>query len=188
VGTAKGFATPQSLELALVLQVGKAECHLPSWPRTGQGQEAFPIINLMWEVLGSKDSHQCHHDKFDFGNRHAGPLNLFLGILHHDNELGDAICLHVVLCHVSMQQDHVEGMKPSTVGVKEGHDVDGRDLCVEGVSIFEVVVPNFIDNVAEKLGHALFGCFVNGIVIKSGFVGGLCTNATIVALSAITLL
>jgi hypothetical protein len=38
-------------------------------------------------------------------------------------------------------------MKPSTVGIEEGHDVDGRDLCVEGVGVFEVVVPNLIDNV-----------------------------------------
>jgi hypothetical protein len=88
VGTAKVFACPQSLELALALQVGKAECHLPSLPRTGRGREAFPIVNLTWEVLGCKDSRQCHHDKFDISDRHAGPLSLFLCIHHHDNELG----------------------------------------------------------------------------------------------------
>ncbi len=46
-------------------------------------------------------------------------------------------------------------MKPSAVGVKEGHDVDGRDLSVEGVGAFEVIVPNFINNVTETetLGH-----------------------------------
>ncbi len=68
-------------------------------------------------------------------------------------------------------------MKPSAVGVKEGHDVDGRDLCVEGVSGFEVLVPNLINTVAEKLGHTLFGRFVTGIVIKLGFVGGLRMSA-----------
>jgi hypothetical protein len=176
-GHPEGFATPRSLELALELQVGKAECHLPSWPCTGQGREAFPIIDLTWEVLGSNNSHQCHHDKGNIGDRHAGPRCLFLGILHHDNELGDAIRLHVVLHHVSMQRDHVKGMKPSAVGMEEGHDVDGRDLCVEGVGVFEVIVPNFINDVAKKLGHALFGRLVTGIVIKSGFVGGLRTNA-----------
>jgi hypothetical protein len=70
-----------------------------------------------------------------------------------------------------MQRDHVEGMKPSAVGVKEGHNVDGRDLCVEGVSVFEVVVPNFISKVMEKLGRALLGHLVTGVVIKLGFVG-----------------
>jgi hypothetical protein len=85
--------------------------------------------------------------------------------------------LHVVLHHISMQQDHVEGMKPSAVGIKEGHDVDGCDFCVEGVGVFEVVVSNFIDNVAEKLGHASFGRLVNGVVIELGFVGSLRTNA-----------
>ncbi len=93
------------------------------------------------------DSCRCHHDKFDIGDRHAGPRCLFLGILHHDNELRDAIRLHVVLHHVSTQYDHVKGMKLSAVGVKEGHDVDGHYLCVEGVSVFEVIVPNYIDNV-----------------------------------------
>ncbi len=68
-------------------------------------------------------------------------------------------------------------MKPSTVGFKEGHDFDGHDLCVEGVGIFEVIVPNLIDNIAEKLGHTLFGRIVTGVVIESGFVGSLRTNA-----------
>ncbi len=36
---------------------------------------------------------------------------------------------------------------------------------------------NLIDNFAEKLGHALFGCLVTGIVIELGFVGSLRTNA-----------
>jgi hypothetical protein len=81
------------------------------------------------------------------------------------------------LHHIRAKQDHVKGMQPSAVGVEEGHDVDGPDLRVEGVGIFEVVVPNLVNNVAEKLGHALFGCLVAGVVIKSGFVGGLCTNA-----------
>jgi hypothetical protein len=143
----------------------------------GHGLEAFPIIDLTWEVLGCKDSHRYHHDKSDVGNRQTGPLSLFLGILHHDNELGDAIHLYAVLHHISMQRYHVKGMKPYAVGIKEGHYVDGRDLFVEGVSIFEVVVPNFINDAAEKLGHALPRCLVTGAVIKSGLVGGLRTNA-----------
>jgi hypothetical protein len=128
-------------------------------------------------VLGCKDSRQCHHDKFDVGNRHTSPLGLLLGILHHDNELGDAIHLHVVLHHIRAKQDHVEAMQPSAVGVEKGHDVDGRDLCVEGVNVFEVVVPNLTNNIAEKLGHALFGCLVTDVGIDSGFVGSLRTNA-----------
>jgi hypothetical protein len=176
VGTTKGFAAPKSFDLVLALEKGKAESHLPGLPRMRPGWEAFPIIDFMWEVMGCKDSCQCHHDKFDIGDRHAGPLSLFLGILHHDNELGDTIHLHVVLHHVRAKQDHVKGMKLSTVGVKEGHDVDGCDLCVEGVSVFEVVVPNLVDAIAEKLGHASFGCLVTGIVIKLGFVGSLLTN------------
>ncbi len=86
----------------------------------------------------------------------------FLCILHHDNELGDAIRLHIVLCHICAQRDHVKGMKPPAVGVEEGHYVDGCDLCIEGAGIFQVVVPNFLDNVMEKFGHALLCCLVTG--------------------------
>jgi hypothetical protein len=68
-------------------------------------------------------------------------------------------------------------MKPSAVGVKDGHDVDGHDLHVEGVSIFQVVVLTFIDNIVEKFGHAALGRLVTGIVIELGFVGSLRTNA-----------
>ncbi len=85
--------------------------------------------------------------------------------------------MHVVLHHVHAKQDHVKGMKPSAVGIEEGHDFDGHDLCVEGVGVFEVVVSDLINNIMEKLGHALFGRLVTGVVIKSGFVGSLRTNA-----------
>ncbi len=43
--------------------------------------------------------------------------------------------------------------------------------------VFEVVVPNFIDDVAENLGHALLGCLITGVVIELGFVSSLLTNA-----------
>ncbi len=80
--------------------------------------------------------------------------------------------MHIVLRHISAQSVHVEGMKSSTIGVKEGHDVNDRDLCVEGVGIFQVIVPNLI-NITEKFGHALLGRLVTGIVIEMGFVGSL---------------
>ncbi len=161
----------------LALEVGKAESHLPGWTCARRSHEAFPIVDLTWEVLDCQDSRQCHHDKFDVGNRHSSLFSLCLGILHHEDELEDVIRLHVVLHHVRAKQDHVEGMKPSAVGIKERHDVVDRDLHVEGVGVFEVVEPNLINNIAEKLGHALLGRPVAGIVIKSGFVGSLQMNA-----------
>jgi hypothetical protein len=68
-------------------------------------------------------------------------------------------------------------MKPFAVGVKKRHDVNGRDLRVIGVGIFEVIVLNLIDNVAEKFGHALFSRLITGVVIELGFVGSLRMNA-----------
>ncbi len=46
MGTAKGFATPRSLELALALEMGKAESHLPGLLHARHGREAFPIVDL----------------------------------------------------------------------------------------------------------------------------------------------
>jgi hypothetical protein len=77
----------------------------------------------------------------------------------------DAIHLHLVLHHIHAKQDHVKGMKPSAVGVKEGHDVDGCDFHVEGVGVFELVVPNLIVDLVEKLGRASFSHLKTGVVI-----------------------
>jgi hypothetical protein len=38
-------------------------------------------------------------------------------------------------------------------------------------------VPSLINNVAEKLGDATFGCFVAGLVVEAEFVVGLGANA-----------
>jgi len=68
-------------------------------------------------------------------------------------------------------------MQPPAVGVEEGHDVDGQDLGVEGIGVFEIVVPDLIDDIAEKFRNGTFCRFVTGVVIKAGFVGRLCTNS-----------
>ncbi len=68
-------------------------------------------------------------------------------------------------------------MKPSAVCIEEGHDVNGRDLCVEGVGIFQAIVSNFIDNVTKKLGHVSLSRLVTGVVVKLGFMGSLCPHA-----------
>ena len=140
------------------------------------GWEAFPLIYLTWEMLGCKDRRQGHHHKFDIGNGHARPFRLFLRILHHDDELGNAIRLHVILRHISAEGNHVDGMQAAAVGVKEGHDFHGRDLCVEGLGIFEIVVPDLVNDIAKKFGNATFGRFITGVVIEAGFMGRFCTN------------
>jgi hypothetical protein len=48
--------------------------------------------------------------------------------------------------------NHVDGVKPPAVGIEEGHDVEGRHFSVEGVGVLEVVVPDFVNGVAEKFG------------------------------------
>ncbi len=106
----KRITAPRGLDLTLAFEMGETECDLPRPPGTVNGREAFPIIHLAREMLGREDSRQGHHHEFDIGNGHARPFRLFLRILYHDNELGDAICLHVILHHISAEGDHVDGM------------------------------------------------------------------------------
>ena len=161
--------------MALAFDVGLPKFHLPCPPGVVNGRAAFPFINLAREMLGCKDRRRGHH-QFDVGYGHARPFCLFLCILHHDDELGGALCLHVILHHISAEGDHVDGTKPSAVGVKEGHDVDGYDLCVEKVCVFKILVPDLIDDIAEEFGNATFGRLVIDKFIEVGFVGCLRMN------------
>ena len=44
------------------------------------------------------------------------------------------------------------------------------------IGVFEIVVPDLINNIAKKFCNAMFGRFITGIVIEAGFMGRLCTN------------
>ena len=68
-------------------------------------------------------------------------------------------------------------MQTLTVGVEVGHDVNGQDPCVESLGVFEIIVPDLIDNIAKECGHPTFSCLITGVVIKAGFMGCFCTNS-----------
>jgi hypothetical protein len=93
-----------------VFEVGQTEGSLPGSPPAVDGRETLPIIYLLLEMLDHEDGCRGHHHKFDIGNGHASPFCLLLSILHHDDELGDAIHLDVVLGHVQAEGDHVDVM------------------------------------------------------------------------------
>jgi hypothetical protein len=67
-------------------------------------------------------------------------------------------------------------VQAAAVGAEKGHDLDGRDLCVEGLGVFEIIVPDLIDHVAKEFGNAMFGRFVTGVVIEAGIMGRLRSN------------
>ncbi len=96
MGTTQRTTPSRCLTLVLSFEVGQMEGNLPGSPCAVDGRAALPIMHLLREVLGCKDGCQGHHHKFDIRNGHANPFCLLLSILHHDNELGDAICLNVV--------------------------------------------------------------------------------------------
>ncbi len=74
--------------------------------------------------------------------------------------------------HVGAEAEgnHVDGMEPPTVGIKEGNDLEGRHLSVEGVGILEVVVLDFVDGFGEKFGIPALGRLATGKVIEAGFM------------------
>ncbi len=118
VGATQRTTHPRRLKYALAFVVGQAEGNLPGSPCMVDGREALPIIHLLRKVSGCKDGCQGHHQQLNIGDGHASPLCLLLHILHHDNELGDAVCLGVVLGHVQAEGDHVNGMQSPAVGIK----------------------------------------------------------------------
>ena len=68
-------------------------------------------------------------------------------------------------------------MQTPAVGVEVGHDFDGQDPCVESLGIFEIIVPDLINDIAKECGHPTFGCLITGVVIKAGFMGRFCMNS-----------
>jgi hypothetical protein len=55
--------------------------------------------------------------------------------------------------------------------------MEGILKTLEGICIFEVVVPHLVvDNVTEELGNAMLCCIKTGIVVKARFMGSLHTN------------
>ncbi len=73
--------------------------------------------------------------------------------------------------HVGVEGNHVNGMELPAVGVKEGHDLEGQHLCIEDISVLEVVVLDLVDYLAEEFGSAALGRLVAGIVVKAGAMG-----------------
>jgi hypothetical protein len=100
MGTTQETTPPSRLKLALAFEVGQMAGNLPGSPRAVVGREALSIIHLLQEVVGCKVGCQGHRHKFDISNGHASPLCLLLSTLHHEDELGDAIHLDVLLGHV----------------------------------------------------------------------------------------
>jgi hypothetical protein len=68
----------------------------------------------------------------------------------------------------------VQRVSPHGVGINEDHDFDGRDLCLDGLGVFEIIVPELIDNVAKKFSDTAFSRLVTGIVVEAGFMSCLC--------------
>jgi hypothetical protein len=67
-------------------------------------------------------------------------------------------------------------MQPPAVGIKVGHDFEGRDLHIERLGVLQVIIPNLVNNFAEEFGDATLGCLIVSVVVEARFVGGLGAN------------
>jgi hypothetical protein len=124
-----------------------------------------------------KDGRRGHHNELNACDGHARPFGLFLGLLQHDDVLGNAIGLGVVAVHVSPESEHDNGVEPPAVGVEKGHQVDSEYLCIEGIRVLVVGVPSLIHRGKEELGCAALGHFVAGVIVESGAVGCFLTDS-----------
>ena len=177
VRTTERFAPPRSQDLSLALEVRETKRRLPSPPSARGGGEALPLVDFAREMLRREDRRRGHHHELDVGDGHVRSLRLLLGVLQHDDILGDPVGMGVVPMHVGAEGDHVDGMKAPAVGVEEGDDLEGRHLRVEGVGVLEVVVPDLVDDFPQELGGPALGRLETGVVIEAGFVGRLRANA-----------
>ncbi len=128
-------------------------------------------------MLGREDGRRSHHHKFNIGNGHARPLRLFLSILQHVDVLGNAVRLDVILMHVGVEGNHVNGMKSPAVGIEEGDNFKGRHLRVEGVGVLEVFEPDLVNGFSEEFGGPMLRPLVAGVVVEGSFVGRFCLSA-----------
>ena len=76
----------------------------------------------------------------------------------------------VVCLHSGSELNHVNGVETPAVGVEVSHDLQCRDLRVEGVGVFQVVDPEIVDHLPEELCHPAFRRFVTCVVVDEGFV------------------
>ncbi len=105
MGATQWTPHPRRLKLALAFEVGQMEGNLSGSLCVVDGREALPITHLLRKVLSCKDGSQGHHHQFKVSHGHASLLCFLLDILRHDDELGDAIHLDVVLGHVQAEGD-----------------------------------------------------------------------------------
>ncbi len=73
--------------------------------------------------------------------------------------------------HTCTKGNHVDGVETNALGIKKGHDFEGRHLCVEGVGVLEIIVPYLVDCLTKELGGAMLGRLVPGVVVEVGLVG-----------------
>jgi hypothetical protein len=67
-------------------------------------------------------------------------------------------------------------MWPPTVGIEVGHDLKGHDLCVELLGVFQVIIPNLVNNNCKETWQRHVWLLCSWISLKVGFVGGLGAN------------
>ncbi len=67
-------------------------------------------------------------------------------------------------------------MEPTAVGIEEGDDLKGRHLCVKGVGVLEVVVPDLVDSLAKEIGGPSLSRLITGVVVKAGLMGQFCMD------------
>ncbi len=78
-------------------------------------------------------------------------LTFAFGILEHINIFGDALGIGIVAHHLGGKINELTGVEPTAVCVKMVEQLSGSEVCVEGMHMMEIAVPNSVDHVMDEL-------------------------------------
>ena len=117
-------------------------------------------------MLSGEDSGGGNGEKLLVGHGELRPCQFSLGILEVVDVLGDSFRFLVKTDHLRREIDQFARVKASAVVFEMVKKCHCGDTVVEGAGVLEVLVPKFVDGIAEEFNRAAFGRFVGGKVAE----------------------
>ena len=102
----------------------------------------------------------------------VGPLGFGLEILKYVDELGYSLVLEMLMLHIILQCEDVEGMNPTTIQL----EVDEKFYCdnqgVVGLVPLDFADPRVFNNAEDEFNRFAFRAFISCEVADAGLVNG----------------
>ncbi len=98
------------------------------------------------------------------GDREFGSDGFSLRFLEHVDVLGDSLCFRVVTHHFRMEVYNFARMETAAIVIEVIDEFLGSDVRVKRTDVLQVLVPHFLDGVADEFGDGAFGGVVGFVV------------------------